>query len=273
MRTINRTLTPLALAVLRLLRERPMHPYEMQQTIRDRATDRVVKVRAGSLYHTIERLARSGAIEPVEVGREGRRPERTVYAITETGRDAYLRDLRELVRQPEQEFPVFAAAVEMLTTLDRDDAIELLEARIIQLEARLAAHDQAIASLTKRGLPRSSTLEIEYTQAVWRAEVEWVRHLIDDIHSGTLPWPQPDASLTPSAKPDPGVPVRHEDHDAAASRVTDAGAGTVRRPGSRDDTGARPQAPDTTDDIYGAPHGRAGRAATPAGHETKETTS
>src|SRR2546426_131165 len=53
-----RTLTPLALAVLELLQERAVHPYEMQQTIRERYIDYVIKVRAGSLYHTVERLHR-----------------------------------------------------------------------------------------------------------------------------------------------------------------------------------------------------------------------
>src|SRR5512142_2898145 len=93
----HRTLTPLALTVLRLLQERDMHPYEMQQVIRDRCIDHVVKVRAGSLYHTIERLHRSGLIQPMETGREGRRPERTVYAITEPGRDEYRTNLCDLI--------------------------------------------------------------------------------------------------------------------------------------------------------------------------------
>jgi DNA-binding PadR family transcriptional regulator len=181
-------LTPLALVVLRLLGERPMHPYEMQQIIRDRATDRVVKVRAGSLYHIVERLDQLGLIEPVETGREGRRPERTVYAITDRGRDGYASNLRDLVREPREEFPVFAAAIEMLYTLDPEEASRLLQHRATGLEARLAAHDQVLASLTKRGLPRLATIEVEFAQAMHRAELAWVGQLIDDIRSGALPW-------------------------------------------------------------------------------------
>src|SRR3954454_13480761 len=80
---MSRPLTPLALAVLSLLNTEPMHPYEMRQRIRDYGIDHAVKVAPGSLYHTVERLAGQGLIEPVETTREGRRPERTVYAITE----------------------------------------------------------------------------------------------------------------------------------------------------------------------------------------------
>src|SRR5690349_8858323 len=95
----HRTLTPLGLVVLELLHQRAMHPYEIQQTIRDRFIDQVIKVRAGSLYHTVERLHRAGLIEPVETGRTGRRPERTVYAITDDGREEYRANLRELLRR------------------------------------------------------------------------------------------------------------------------------------------------------------------------------
>jgi DNA-binding PadR family transcriptional regulator len=186
--TRYQTLTPLALAVLRLLRERPMHPYEAHQVIRDRSIDYVIKVRPGSLYHAVERLHRLGLVAPVETGREGRRPERTVYAITEAGNDEYLANLRDLVRYPQDEYPVFAAAVEMLRTLDRDEAVRLLEQRGTALEVGLAAHEQVIASLAKRGLPRIATLQVEFCQAARRAELAWIRQVIDEIRSGEMSW-------------------------------------------------------------------------------------
>src|ERR671935_409945 len=74
--------TPLALAVLNLLNERPMHPYEMRSLMRERGHERAFRLKEASLYDTVERLAGRGFIEPVEVNREGRRPERTIYAIT-----------------------------------------------------------------------------------------------------------------------------------------------------------------------------------------------
>jgi DNA-binding PadR family transcriptional regulator len=185
------TLTPLALAVLDLLHERDMHPYEMQQLIRERCTDHVIKVRAGSLYHAVERLHRSGLIRPVETGRSGRRPERTVYAITGAGRDEFAVNLHDLVRYPEDEYPVFGAAIVMLRALRPQRAAALLESRIVAIEAALAAGDQLLASLTKNGLARIHIIEIEYAQALRRAELSWVRDLIQDIRSGDLTWADP----------------------------------------------------------------------------------
>jgi DNA-binding PadR family transcriptional regulator len=165
-----------------------MHPYEAHQLIRDRSIDYVIKVRAGSLYHAVERLHRLGLVAPVETSREGRRPERTVYAITEAGDDEYLANLRDLVRYPQEDYPVFAAAIEMLRTLDRDEAVRLLQQRGTALEVGLAAKDQVIASLTKDDLPRTATLQVEFCQATRRAELAWVRQLIEEIRSGELSW-------------------------------------------------------------------------------------
>src|ERR687885_1375759 len=109
--------TPLALAVLNLLHERSLHPYEMQQLMRERGHDQVIKLKGGSLYSTIERLTAAGLIEPMETSREGRRPERTVYALTEAGRDELLSWLRELVREPVKEDTQFAAGLSFIPAL------------------------------------------------------------------------------------------------------------------------------------------------------------
>src|SRR5947208_14048596 len=97
-------LTPLGIAVLELLHEKPMHPYEMAQLMRERYVNTRVNVKAGSLYHTVERLQRSGFIEVVDTQRDGRRPERTVYGMTQTGVDEVNQRGRELRGDPVKEY-------------------------------------------------------------------------------------------------------------------------------------------------------------------------
>src|SRR5437660_11865395 len=103
--------TPLALAVLNLLFERSMHPYEMQRLMRERGINDVVKLNQGSLYATIERLAKAGLIESGETSREGRRPERTVYSLSESGRDELSLWMREMLSTPNREYPLFASVL------------------------------------------------------------------------------------------------------------------------------------------------------------------
>src|SRR6202050_2413113 len=121
--------TPVALSVLSLLNERSMHPYEMRSLMRERRHDRAFRIRESSVYDTVARLAERGFIEPVEVNREGRRPERTVYAITEAGRDALLGVRGERLSEPSAEYPAFAAPLMFVYSLGKDRTIAALQQR------------------------------------------------------------------------------------------------------------------------------------------------
>jgi DNA-binding PadR family transcriptional regulator len=92
--------SPLALSILELLDERPMHPYELASTMRERHHDEFIRLNFGSLYHTVDSLERSGWIESVEREKEGRRPERTIYRLTDAGKDVLLRTVADIVAQP-----------------------------------------------------------------------------------------------------------------------------------------------------------------------------
>ncbi len=116
-----------------------MHPYEIQQHVVERGIDQVIKFRPASMYSTVEKLAKDGLIEHVETSREGRRPERTVYRITDVGMDRLFDSLRSMLCQPVEEYPVFEAGLAFLGVFTQEEAIRLLEWRIVRLEAAVAA--------------------------------------------------------------------------------------------------------------------------------------
>ncbi|MFC5749491.1 PadR family transcriptional regulator [Actinomadura rugatobispora] len=183
-----RPLAPLALTVLRMLHDGPMHPYEMQQRIRHHAYDRAVKVTHGALYHAVERLTAGGLIEPVETGREGRRPERTVYAITEAGRDTARMRMVELLAEPAEEFPLFGTALAFVNLLSEDEVARHLRRRQVTLEALLAGNRAVYDVLGERGLERFKLIDHELTLTRHRAELDLVRGLADDLEAGRLTW-------------------------------------------------------------------------------------
>src|SRR6516164_2293319 len=113
-----------ALTVLCLLRWRPMHPYEMQRLIRQCHKDEFLDLKRGSLYHAIDRLQRAGLIEVVETSREGQRPERTIYRLTENGEREVFDWLRELLAKPAREPSQFLAALSFLPNLTPEDALD-----------------------------------------------------------------------------------------------------------------------------------------------------
>src|ERR1700759_823042 len=131
--------TPVALSVLSLLNERAMHPYEMRSLMRERRHDRAFRIREASVDDTVTRLGQRGFIEPVEVNREGRRPERTVYAITESGRDELLVWLWDLASEPSAEYPAFAAPLMFIYSLGKDRAIAALQQRTARLEGDISS--------------------------------------------------------------------------------------------------------------------------------------
>ena len=123
------SLTPLAFAALGLLAEAPMHPYEMFQTMLHRHEDQNVKVRPSTLYHQIGRLVDLGYAEALGTAREGNRPERTTYAITDHGRAELDAGLRRMIAEPADEYPEFQLAVSHVDNLTATDAVTALRAR------------------------------------------------------------------------------------------------------------------------------------------------
>ena len=181
----------LALAVLGLLQERPMHPYEMASTLRERHKDSSFKVNSGSLYDTVEALARQEWIEPVETARDGRRPERTVYARTEIGDAEFLRWIDELIRTPVPEYPKFLAAVSYLGALGPNGASDALAERAGHLERRIEETTAVLAGTVGSGqVPRLFMIEVECALHAWEAELTWTRRTITEIRDGSLVWPQ-----------------------------------------------------------------------------------
>jgi DNA-binding PadR family transcriptional regulator len=176
-----------SLAVLGLLREHAMHPYEMQRQMHLRHTDELLALKRGSLYHAINQLQRDGFIEPIETSRAGRWPERTVYRLTPDGDEELVVWLRDLLSTPVREPSQFMAALAHILTLDPADALEQLQMRVVNLEATVAAWlavERGVGELIGRG----PILELEYGRCLAQAELDWVRTLIDDLRAGRLNW-------------------------------------------------------------------------------------
>ncbi|HTT86376.1 MAG TPA: PadR family transcriptional regulator [Acidimicrobiales bacterium] len=176
---------PLALAVLACLYERAMHPYEMATTMRSRGKDESIKLNYGSLYSVVEALERGGLIEAQETTRQGRRPERTVYRITDEGARELLHRLSALLSTPVKEYTQFEAGLSYLPVVTPADALTLLQTRLDRLEMELTGRRSVHAHLDGR-LPRLFSLEYEYKTALLEAELAWVRAVVGDIESGAL---------------------------------------------------------------------------------------
>ncbi len=177
---------PLALAVLTCFLEKPMHPYEVAQTLRHRAKHESIRLNYGSLYGVVEALEKRDLIRARETVRAGRRPERTIYEITDAGMREMSDWLSELLAAPVKEYLQFEAALSLLPALPPDEALDALLQRARALEIEIALLDGAVAAARSHGLPRLFALETEYVQALRRAELDYVERLAKDLESGEL---------------------------------------------------------------------------------------
>jgi DNA-binding PadR family transcriptional regulator len=177
----------LGLLVLWQLFDGPKHVYGLQKLFEHEGKDRVVNLRSrASLYQTIERLMRLGLVEVHGVVRSEGYPDRILYAITDSGREAARVWLRQMLSQAGGEYPEFIAAVSVLFGLEPEDARRQLELRERALTAEL---DETVALIgADPQLPRLFVLEEEYRRAVLEGELAWLRGVIEDLRAGRLTW-------------------------------------------------------------------------------------
>jgi DNA-binding PadR family transcriptional regulator len=195
METFRRS--PLALAILGLLENGPLHPYGIQRLMKQWGKDQVVNVgQRTSLYRMIGRLEEAGLIAVGDTERDERYPERTTYQLTDAGRTMSREWLAEIVSTPRNEFPEFPAALSFLMLLPPESAVQVFEERRTHLAQRITELDTDLASEYEGApVPRVVLVETEYQRALVEAELHWTGALLDDLRSGALTW---DAALRPS---------------------------------------------------------------------------
>jgi DNA-binding PadR family transcriptional regulator len=169
---------PLALAVLVLLFERPMHPYEMAATLRVRNKSGSIKLRYGSLYSVIDGLAAEAMIEVKEIVREGRRPERTIYSLTPNGLERMRAWMRDLLGTPVKEYPQFEAALSLLPAVPPDEAIALLESRGRRL-GEICEELRAAIEVALQHVEALFLVENEYRLNLLESERQFIEALVE----------------------------------------------------------------------------------------------
>jgi DNA-binding PadR family transcriptional regulator len=175
----------MALAVLATVVQQPMHRYEMASLMRARGKERDMGIKWGSLYTVVQNLERSGYVEAIGVTRQGARPERTVYQITDAGRDELVAWTRELIAEPEAEHTRFIAGLSVLSVLPPQDVIDLLQRRLQRLNGYIATLRAELEEVAD--VPRLFLIEDEYRIAMAQAEADWTRSLLDELSAGTFP--------------------------------------------------------------------------------------
>lgn len=112
------------LIVLGMIKAQPQSAYELQKNVEYRNISKWVKVSTPSIYKKVVQMEEKGYIRGKTV-KEGKMPEKTVYQITETGEEFFLKLMEETARQPIRLFLDFNAVIMSLNLVSEQERREL----------------------------------------------------------------------------------------------------------------------------------------------------
>src|SRR2546421_9531139 len=139
-----------------------MHPYEMATTMRERGKDQSIKLNYGALYTVVEALQQHGFIVAQETERAGRRPERTVYRLTDAGRMELIDWVSELISRPVKEYTQFEAGLSLIPRVPPEDATAARAPHGELLEREIPHGRSLRHRVAQRGVLRLKFIEREY---------------------------------------------------------------------------------------------------------------
>ena len=165
----------LELAILGLLKERSMHGYQLSKRLTD-TLGGFWRVSYGSLYPSLKRLERQGAVEQVfDEVTVGRR--KNVYRITEKGEEMFLRLLEEGGHDSSTEDNRFRVRLAFFRYLAPDSRIRLLERRRTYLEDRLSTIQTSLATTRERFDTYTLSL-MQHGRETTEQDIAWLDGLI-----------------------------------------------------------------------------------------------
>lgn len=174
------------LIILGLLRQEELHGYEIKHVIEEHMAD-WAKVTTGSIYFALSKLAEEGKIRESSVERDGKRPEKTVYEITEEGKREFLDLLRARLGTSERECHEIDQAIAFLDALPKKEAVELFKARIAEEESALAnLRKHKAAQMRREDVPASAAAIFSHGLKLREAELAWSREVLAELESGRL---------------------------------------------------------------------------------------
>jgi DNA-binding PadR family transcriptional regulator len=171
------------------------HGYRVGHDLLSWGADEWANVKWGSIYHALRRLTADGhLLDHDDV------PGRTDYEITERGEAEFQRLLRDALRRPNPRPDLIGAALAMLPSLPRADAIALLRERLSALEAR---RDKAQAQVDGWAEPPHVRELFGLWQHTAATDAEWTRGLIERLVAGAyLLAGEPGSAGRPGSWPD-----------------------------------------------------------------------
>jgi DNA-binding PadR family transcriptional regulator len=167
------------LVILGLLREQPLHGYEIKQIIEERMGD-WTDIAFGSIYYALDKLDEEGFVEKIATEKEGNRPSREVFQITSTGKDEFLHLLRKTWGELEPMHFDIDVGLYFANTLSKKELVANMHQRLEWLNSVLQhLESHRTETLNNEEVPSQQAFWVnaifEHALFAYRAERDWLQ--------------------------------------------------------------------------------------------------
>jgi DNA-binding PadR family transcriptional regulator len=169
------------LVILGLLHDRPLYGYEIKQIIEEHMGD-WTSIAFGSIYFALDKLSEEKFVEKVTTEQAGNRPSRSVYQITDSGKEEFLRLLRESWQNMEQQYYDLDICIFFINHLSMAEIKGYLRARIARLEQTLAHLQMHEAEqMSNPYVPAQARAIFNHSRVHIQSELEWTKDFLASV--------------------------------------------------------------------------------------------
>ncbi len=174
-------MTKTDLLILGLLVDKPMHGYEIEQLLKAEGIKEWFNVSMPSIYYSLKKLAEEGlVVESVLPG--GKAPSRNIYQLTEEGRMAFFKVMKEKLASPEQCALGHELEILFINKLPLEEALNSLEKRKTALSQRLRSIQDKVGTNAEKTSPGRAFLQ--HLVSHIELDIHWLDNIIRCIKAG-----------------------------------------------------------------------------------------
>ncbi|MFG1702998.1 PadR family transcriptional regulator [Nonomuraea sp. M3C6] len=169
--------------ILGALLDGPMNGYGVRRRLEVMGADRWSNVAFGSIYHGLSKMADEGLLEIVEAGKGGK----IVYALTESGRLEFHRQLLTAWHEVKPIIDPFQVALTFMDRLEKQEILDALHGRMQQLRMSVETIGHIFGAKQRYGAPPHVDENLRLTRAMLQAQLDWVEKAIGQVEADELP--------------------------------------------------------------------------------------
>lgn len=169
-----------ATLLLGIIYEKPLNAYEITKLLAYMNIKWWFNIADSTVYTTLKNLEKRSLIKG-SIERIGNMPDRTIYSLTEKGKDELKETIKESILQFSYDTNIFTIAAFVMDILETEETKELLEKRLDILQSYITGISNQNNETWKREVPGFHVANLERMMDIVQAEISGTKRLLSVI--------------------------------------------------------------------------------------------